>query len=79
MAVHQTPVTDPGVEHWMAFSLRVQGQLARSVISCPSHAISMQLEDDSLLIKLAGDEVAMDRDLVLLLQRPSCRAVCWLF
>lgn len=75
MLPHQVPTTDPGVEYTFKASLRIEGQLARSEISSPSHAVSMRQEEEGLLLQIGGGAAnkaaAMDRDIVVLLTRPA--------
>lgn len=71
MSPHQHTTTDPGVEHEMSLSVRVEGQLAASKVSCPSHSVGLQMINGSLLIKPDTGAVFMDRDFVLLLKRPE--------
>lgn len=76
MEPHQQTRTDPGVDYRAEFSVRIEGQLASSMISCPSHAVALQRvkglsEEGGLLIRPDSATVAMDRDFILLLKRPE--------
>lgn len=66
---HQVPSTSLAVTHQMGLSVCVEGELAKSKVSCPSHNVAIQSDGVSLWVSLVDGAVAMDRDFVLLIHR----------
>ena len=80
---------DPGLEphlvpqHTLSadckFSLKfqIEGPLARAEFDCPSHQVEEVSRDDEIReLSLPGDRAVMDRDVVLVLTKPSDFAPC---
>lgn len=69
MQPHQVPGEDLQVEHRADFSLRVIGQLAGCAVACPSHSLLTRSEAGQLLATSPAEGVAMDRDIVICVER----------
>ncbi|UZE97289.1 VIT and vWA domain-containing protein [Alkalimarinus alittae] len=69
MQPHQVPSSSLAVTHLMDLTVRIEGDLAKSKVSCPSHGVSIQAEDETLCVRPANKDLPMDRDFVLLIQR----------
>ncbi len=76
MQPHQAPGADLWVEHRAEFSLEVIGQLASCATACPSHALVTRSEHGRLLITSPTGGVAMDRDIVICVERNQSAAAC---
>ncbi|MBK6740926.1 MAG: VWA domain-containing protein [Haliea sp.] len=74
MQPHQVPGADLWVEHRAEFSLEVIGQLASCATTCPSHSLVTRSEHGRLLITSPTDGVAMDRDIVICVERKQSAA-----
>jgi Ca-activated chloride channel family protein len=74
MQPHQVPGADLWVEHRAEFSLEVIGQLASCATTCPSHSLVTRSEHGRLLITSPTDGVAMDRDIVVCVERNQSAA-----
>lgn len=66
-APHSAPHACLGVEYPFTVNVRVEGELARSRISSPSHALGMRMDGGAMSFTLAS-QAWLDRDLVLLLE-----------
>jgi len=66
---HEYPKSDGMVEHSYQLSLRISGLLRQARLESPTHAIQTLDEGGTLLVQIAGNQAAMDRDFVLNLYR----------
>ena len=73
---HQVTREDLGVEHHADFSLRILGQLANCSVTCPSHSLTIKTESDQLLVTSSPSGIAMDRDIVISVQRAETATGC---
>lgn len=74
MQPHQVPGADLWVEHRAEFSLEVIGQLANCATTCPSHSLVTRSEHGRLLITSPTGGVAMNRDIVISVERKQSTA-----
>jgi Ca-activated chloride channel family protein len=65
LAPHQTPKYTLSVDLTYSLRIQVQGILAHSHITSPSHAITQSTSKEGVLIQLATGMTALDRDFVL--------------
>ena len=65
-APHLAPHSSLGVEYPFSISIRIEGDLARAVVSSPSHSLRTRHDNGACVLGFAG-QAWLDRDLVLLL------------
>lgn len=65
LAPHQAPETALAVENRFGLKVTVQGLLASARIACPTHKVTSRAEGEGVVIELAAERAAMDRDFVL--------------
>jgi len=70
---HQIPESSLRVDYPLDFDLEIQGELAGSAISSPSHAVAMTRTEQGLRITLAGN-ATLDRDFILMLRGEQASA-----
>lgn len=69
----QVPHTDMLASYDLTLQVRLQGELARTAVSCPTHQVSVSGTDGHLVLQLAAD-ARLDRDFVLNLQADAPQA-----
>lgn len=67
-APQQIPEANFFVEHHCKFTVQIVGVLSKAKIASPSHAISVQTEDDSSWINLQQQSTLMDKDFILTIE-----------
>ncbi|MFO1197577.1 MAG: VIT and VWA domain-containing protein [Burkholderiaceae bacterium] len=72
-APHQVPEASMTVEHRFSLVVEARGALRDAQFECPSHAVTLQRDDDRFTISLAAERAAMDRDFVLIARAPQSR------
>jgi len=72
-APHQVPEASMTVEHRFSLVVEARGALRDAQFECPSHAVTLQRDDDRVTISLAAERAAMDRDFVLIARAPQSR------
>jgi Ca-activated chloride channel family protein len=68
VAAHQVPGTDITAHYPLTMNLVVRGELARAPISSPTHTLTQMAGADTVALSL-GPKAALDRDLVILIDR----------
>ncbi|UVW30666.1 VIT and VWA domain-containing protein [Massilia sp. H6] len=71
---HQEPLTDLLAEHPFSLRIRLYGDIAGAELSSPSHGMSVQSAEESVVISL-HDGARLDRDFVLLADGLAGRSV----
>lgn len=70
----QRPETSMIAEYPLNLTVTIAGGLARSAINCPSHKVSLLLEDGTLKLTLAK-RAAMDRDFILEIENEAVQSL----
>ena len=75
---HQVPDIDLTVEHPYTLSVSIQGLLGNAIIESPSHAIEIQVHNETTKVQLKEGRSFLDRDLILNFRLTSDKvsAVC---
>ena len=70
LAAHESAEVDGSAQYAFALRIMLTGDMARSVISSPTHGISCEHTENGLLMTL-DDGASLDRDFVLLMEQIS--------
>lgn len=70
LAAHESAEVDSSAQYAFALRIMLTGDMARSVISSPTHGISCEDTENGLLMTL-DDGASLDRDFVLLMEQIS--------
>ncbi len=62
---HQVPEHKMTSDYGFSLNVVVKGMLVNSDIACPTHPVSIQSENEQVIISMQQEITAMDRDLVL--------------
>lgn len=71
LAQHHVPEHSLLADNTFHFSAQISGCLRRAAVSCPTHGMSVRMEDETVHVSLAKELALMDRDLVLVLSGES--------
>jgi len=79
LTADQMPHTDLAASFNLTLKVRLEGELAHTKVSCPTHSIAVSRTDNQLELQLAAD-ARLDRDFVLDLQADAPQAAeLWRF
>jgi Ca-activated chloride channel family protein len=73
LSAGQAPHTDLLARYDLTLKVCLEGELARTRVSCPTHSVAVSKTDSQLLLQLAAD-ARLDRDFVLNLQADAPQA-----
>ncbi len=75
MRPHQVPTSSITVEYPFTIVFDIEGALASSILSSPSHAIGIERTDKGLSVRVS-DKAFLDRDFILTLQSDKAQSSC---
>ena len=79
MAPHQVPEYVLSAGRGFSLSVRIEGELARANIECPSHPAAQSIIGEVREIVLSGGSALMDRDFVMVVKEPAESALAGLW
>jgi Ca-activated chloride channel family protein len=75
MRPHQVPTSSITAEYPFTIAIEIEGELASSILSSPSHAIGIERTGKGVSVR-ASDKAFLDRDFVLTLQSDKAQSSC---